>query len=393
MRLLVVSHKECWRLENGGFGTTGGFPYQLAALSRLFDETRLLVPVRPAPSPPQAEILCGHNLTVAPVSEPRGRGFGRKALLLVWLLRHLPVLWREISHADVVHAAVPGDIGTLGLVVALLRRRRLFVRHCGTWQHRATTADRLLAWLLPRIARKDRPVFATGWDMQPPSPGNPNVRWIFATTLSSADLAGIRPSTPWVPGRPLALVTTARLSRSKNTEAAVRALPTIRRHRPGTTLDVLGDGEQGPMLRRLVSELALQDAVRFHGAVAHAEVLQTLACSSLFVFPTRTAEGFPKAVVEAMACGLPIVASAVSVLPWLVGQGCGVTLSEPTSEALAGAVVELTSSPEAMARAAASSRTLAQTYTLEAWCSEIGRCLDEGWGPTRRLNPVLDSAA
>src|SRR5690606_13251898 len=100
----------------------------------------------------------------------------RKLLLPWWLARHGARLLRAARAADVVHALVPGDLGVLGALAARLTGRRLVVRHCGTWGHRHTLADRFLAWWLPRLARSGAIVFATGGDVAPPPPEHPNLR-------------------------------------------------------------------------------------------------------------------------------------------------------------------------------------------------------------------------
>ena len=134
MRLVVLSYKTCWPSAESptGYATHGGFPLQMAALSELFDRTTLVLPRSSAPGPDGLLPLAGRNLSVSPVPEPAGRDLRRKIALLGWLPRHLPALFRAVGRADAVHAVVPGDVGSLGIVLAILRRRRLFVRHCGT---------------------------------------------------------------------------------------------------------------------------------------------------------------------------------------------------------------------------------------------------------------------
>jgi hypothetical protein len=183
VKLVVISHKECWRSPESpsGYATVGGFPAQMRALSESFDATRLVIAEYAPPMPAGALPLTGHNLTVAPLPHPAGTDFRRKLAMLTWLPRYLPRLWREVAQADAVHAPVPGDIGTLGLLIAWMQRKPLFVRHCGTWGHRGTAAERFLAWLLPRIAGGRTVVMATGGSDSPPEPRNQAITWIFST--------------------------------------------------------------------------------------------------------------------------------------------------------------------------------------------------------------------
>ena len=144
--------------------------------------------------------------------------------MLTWLPRYLPRLWDAVRRADAVHALVPGDLGTIGILIALAQGKRLFVRHCGTWGNRTTMADRFLHRLLERIAGGQRVVMATGGGSAPPSTGNPAIRWIGSTTLTEAELAGIPEPASWRPGEILRLVTVGRLTPGKNTAATIQAL-------------------------------------------------------------------------------------------------------------------------------------------------------------------------
>ena len=389
MRLVVFSYKPCWPSSGSrsGFATDGGFPFQMAALSQLFDQTTLVLPRRASPAPSGLRPLEGHRLVVDPIPEPRGTDLRRKLALLAWLPRWFPALWRAAGLADAVHAVVPGDLGSLGIPLALARRKRLFVRHCGTWGRPVTVADRLLRRCLLRVADRRRVVLATGGGAEGPEPGRPEIQWIFSTTLTAAELDGPARSEPWRPGTPPRLVALGRLSAGKNVASTIRALPAIRAEHPAVTLDVLGDGPELAALRALADRLGVASAVSFHGNLAHADVLARLAGAHLLVFPTRVAEGFPKAVLEAMACGVPVLAPRVSVVPELLAEGRGFMLEETTPEAIAAAVRQALRDPEKLASAAAACHRHAAGYTLERWRETIGRRLEDAWQCRLREDP------
>ncbi len=381
MKLLVVSYKECWADQDGTrYVTAGGFPQQMQALSTLFAETRLMIVARSSQPLSGARTLEGHRLEVEALPEPPGHGTARKLALLYWLPRHLGRMLRAVRAADAVHALVPGDVGLVGLLLALAQRKPLWVRHCGTWGNRQTTADRFIAWLLPRIAGGRNVVAATGGGDSPPSPGSA-ARWIFSTALGRDEISALTPAPAWRPGRPLRLAHVGRLTAGKNAAAAIRAMPAIRRRHPQAHLDVAGGGPLGGELARLVAELKLESCVTLGGNLAHHEVLRLLQRCHIFVFPTRVAEGFPKAVLEAMACGVPILVPPVSVLPQLVAAGAGQLLSGTDPAAVAQGALALTEDPEHLAAMARSAHLIAQRYTLENWLAIVRQRLEDAWGP------------
>jgi glycosyltransferase involved in cell wall biosynthesis len=380
MKLVVISHKPCWKDPSSptGYAANGGFPMQMEALSELFEKTELYIPIQPGQKPSGTQPLTGHNLSVRGLAMPAGSGWGRKLSWLGWLPRSLPFLWRAARSADAVHAPIPGDIGTFGILVSLLLGKRLFVRYCGIWGVVRRPSHRFAFWLLERIAGGRNVVLATGGGEDPPSRKNPAVRWIFATSLREAEMEVIPDRNPWRKGSPPRLITVARQEAGKNSDQIIRALPTIQRHYPAASLDVVGSGSQLPGLEALAEELCVSDQVIFHGQLDHDEVISRLLEADIFCFPSDS-EGFPKAVHEALACGLAVVASPVSVLPHLIGDKNGVLLPDRRPETIARAVLELIGDEHRMQEISRNARCTAREYSLERWRDEIGRILSASW--------------
>ncbi len=113
------------------------------------------------------------------------------------------------------------------------------------------------------------------------------------------------------------------------------------------TLDLVGDGELRAELERRVDELNLGSRVRFHGPQTEDEVRSMLGQADMFVLPSIVArdgqmEGLPVALIEALASGLPVVASRLSAVPELIEEGVSGELAEPGDpESLAAAMVRL----------------------------------------------------
>jgi colanic acid/amylovoran biosynthesis glycosyltransferase len=88
-------------------------------------------------------------------------------------------------------------------------------------------------------------------------------------------------------------------------------------------LDLVGEGPQRPSLEAQVARLGLTERVRFHGSLSEREVQALLDRADLFILPSRIAwngqmEGLPVALMEAVACGLPVIASRLSGIPELI---------------------------------------------------------------------------
>jgi glycosyltransferase involved in cell wall biosynthesis len=114
---------------------------------------------------------------------------------------------------------------------------------------------------------------------------------------------------------------------------------------PSATLVLLGDGEQRARLAERVLALRLSESVRLAGAVPRGETERWLRSADVFCLPS-TYEGFPLAILEAMACGLPVVATAVAGVPEAVADGrTGLLVPPEDAGALAAALLRLVRDP------------------------------------------------
>ncbi|MFN3648012.1 MAG: glycosyltransferase family 4 protein [Armatimonadota bacterium] len=377
--LVVYSHKLCWRdpASPSGYSTDGAFPMQMRAISELFDSTVLVVPCETRASVAGLSPITGHRLSVVPLTRPAGAGLSRKLRIPAWLLGNLRPIARELRRADAVHAPIPGDIGTIGMLLAHGCRKRLFVRYCGNWLGPRTRAEHFWLWFMQRYAGGRNVMLATGGAVEPPSAENAEVRWIFSTSLTEAQLAACRVERRAPQDGRLRLIIAARQDPGKGTDLVIRALPEIARSFPKVTFDVVGDGSGLSDLGELAKQLGVAERVRFHGRLDQLSVLARLKEADLFCFPTRS-EGFPKAVLEALACGLPVVTTPVSVLPLLIGTGCG-KLVEPTPAGVAEGILGCASVPATYESLSAQAMRTAADYSLERWRDTIGALLQASW--------------
>ncbi|MBM2832900.1 MAG: hypothetical protein HW406_61 [Candidatus Brocadiaceae bacterium] len=114
---------------------------------------------------------------------------------------------------------------------------------------------------------------------------------------------------------------------------------------------IAGDGCLENDLKRLVKDMELSDNVQFLGRLSHEKLFGMYAKGEVnaVILPSIKAddgqkEGIPVALIEAMACKIPVISTNTGGIPELIGDGCGVMVEERNSEAIASAIERLMNS-------------------------------------------------
>ena len=156
------------------------------------------------------------------------------------------------------------------------------------------------------------------------------------------------------------ILTVGRLQRRKGHGMMIEALASVREKAPEVLYAIIGDGEERESLQRLVEERRLGEHVQFLSELSDDEMTRCYQQCDLFVLPNREIggdiEGFGMVLVEAQACGKPVVAGASGgTAETMRIPETGVVVSCDRPDELAAMVVELLTDParrEAMGEAA-----------------------------------------
>lgn len=155
---------------------------------------------------------------------------------------------------------------------------------------------------------------------------------------------------------PPELLFLGRLEYEKGVHDAIAALPRIRRHHPGTTLTVAGEGTQEKWLAEQARKHKVLKATRFVGHLGHDELLALLHRADAAVLPSHY-EPFGLVALEAAAAGTPLVTSNIGGLGEAVLNGkTGVSCDPRDVVGLAAAVCTVLDDPAAAQRRARAAR-------------------------------------
>lgn len=250
----------------------------------------------------------------------------------------------------------------------------LYTPHCFAFLSQMAPRRRRLFLAIEKVAKNwgDGVVAVSRWEYtEALARGaiDPRRSWIILNGADPRrDFADFVPPRQGRTGSELVIGTVTRLQPEKGGEEFIRMAALVVPHIPEVSFEIVGDGWERPALERLATELGVGGQVHFRGF--QEDVSSWYARFHLFVLSSRQ-ESMPLALMEAMAWGLPCVATAVGGIPELVRDGVtGVLVPPGDYAALADAVVSLRGDPSRMARLGQEALSLYQTRCTPRVCAE-----------------------
>lgn len=174
------------------------------------------------------------------------------------------------------------------------------------------------------------------------------------------------------------IVSVSRLVRKNGIDTLLDALPAIREHHPDVVLVLVGDGSDRRGLEARADELGIRNAVRFAGSVEHERTVDYLQLADLFARPSRS-EGLGSAFLEAMACGIPVLATPVGGIPdFLRHEENGLLVEAESERAVARATDRLLSDGTLAKRLSEEGLRLVRSrYRWDTLAEQIGELYEE----------------
>ena len=166
---------------------------------------------------------------------------------------------------------------------------------------------------------------------------------------------------------------TGRCSAAKGVPELLDAAAILGKRFPALRLELAGDGPL-EQVRERAESLGIAGRVTLHGWVGPRQRDDMLARATVFVLPSH-AEALPVSLLEAMAAGCPVIASAVGGIPDVISEGFNGLLVPPGDpQALARAIGSLLADPAlAFAMGRAARATIASRFTAERAVDRVGR--------------------
>lgn len=354
-------------------GKRGAFWYTLEEFSKHWERIDVICPQTKIQSPKLETISNVKNLNVEIVSEfefcafshvffhPSPYSLWRQSK---WILEKGKALIAEHHHDVVtVHEYPPfyNGIGAYHLHQATGIPYALEVHHIVGWPRAATLTEWIgrvaSRWQIPRSAYHARAVRVVNHEVQ-----GVLAQWgIPAEKIQSIpsfylDTEKLRPN-PSVQ-RQYDVVFCGRLVANKGLAEVVRAVAGL----PGVSLLIIGDGPERGQAEALVRSLQITDRVTFRGWLpSQEEVIAAMQSAKVFVM-NSSSEGGPRVALEAMALGMPVIATRVGVMPEVIEDGVSGVFTDGTTETLQSKLQMLLRDPALRDRLGKDARKITERF-------------------------------
>ena len=302
-----------------------------------------------------------------------GRGMGRS----------LARFWRAIDDVDGCWLLGPHPLSLAFVAIAALRRKRIFLgvrqdlpayarsRHPG---RPGVAAAALLLDACYRGLARFYPTVVVGPALRRRYRRAPWLLEIAVSLIGADDVVDLETAASRSYAEELTILSVGRIDEEKNpmmlAEVFARLCAGGRRWR----LVVCGEGLLATELRERLAQLGLADRAELRGYVDHAAMAELYRSSHVLVHTSRT-EGLPQVIIEALAAGLPVVATDVGGIAEAVGDATLLVASGDVERAVA-AIESVADAPELRRDLAAAGTAYARRHTLDVEVERVVELLE-----------------
>lgn len=195
--------------------------------------------------------------------------------------------------------------------------------------------------------------------------------------LSDSERLELRREITSDPSRPL-IFSTGRMDPQKGFNYLLLALDILRKKYPTIFLAIAGKGSLYNELLKQIQDLNLEDQVSLLGI--RNDVPRLMLASDIYVSSSLW-EGMPISILEAMSAGLPIIATKVGDIPFVINDGTGILIPSGNSQAIADKIAYLLDNPSMRSQLGRAGRDYVLTkHSLDAWYDSLMEVYQEALG-------------
>ncbi|HNP32555.1 MAG TPA: glycosyltransferase [Flavobacterium sp.] len=316
MKFAIITHVIHGKISDKYFGYE---PYvrEMNLWIKNVSEVLIVAPLHTTPKTPIQEFYQHEKVTFVPVDNFDISSFKNILHSLIVMPRIVWRIFQTMKKADHIHLRCPGNIGLLGCLVQMLfPSKPKTAKYAGNWDSNAKQpfTYRLQKWILSNtFLTKNMQVLVYGeWENS-----TKNVKPFFTASYFEKDKIDVKPKE--LSGR-ISFVFVGTLSNGKQPIYAVKLIEQLHKNGNNVELKIYGEGFERTILEKYISENSLENIVKLMGN-QNQEAVKNAYLENHFVILPSLSEGWPKVVAEGMFWGCLPIASRVSCVPNMLGNG------------------------------------------------------------------------
>ena len=284
-------------------------------------------------------------------------------------------IFEAMKKADHIHLRCPGNMALLAAVVQIFFPKKVkTAKYAGNWDPKARQpfTYKLQRWILSNtFLTKNIQVLVYGdWENQ-----TKNIKPFFTATYSESEILNANFRIQNKDQESIKFLFVGTLSRGKQPLYAIQIVEELFKKGKNVTLDLFGDAAMKSEIETYIRNNDLESIIQLKGNQSKDAILTAYQNSHFLILPSKS-EGWPKVVAEAMFWGCVPIASPVSCVPFMMGNGSrGIVLKEQLHNDVSQ-IRNVLNNQEVYKKMALDGQTWSRQFTTDKFEAEISKLLN-----------------
>lgn len=284
-------------------------------------------------------------------------------------------IFEAMKKADHIHLRCPGNMALLAAVVQIFFPKKVkTAKYAGNWDPKARQpfTYKLQRWILSNtILTKNIQVLVYGdWENQ-----TKNIKPFFTATYSESEILNANFRIQNKDQESIKFLFVGTLSKGKQPLYAIQIVEELFKKEKNVTLDLFGDGAMKSEIETYIRNNDLESIIQLKGNQSKDAILTAYQNSHFLILPSKS-EGWPKVVAEAMFWGCVPIASPVSCISYMMGNGSrGILLHEKIQEDI-NQIDMVINNQDFYHKIASEGQSWSQQFTTDKFEAEISKLLN-----------------
>ena len=325
--ICIITHVQHIKNKNHYYGY-GPYIREMNIWLNHVDEVILVAPLIEDELNPIYEKYNHSNLHFYQVQEFTISSLSNTFKTLIRLPKVFFQVYKAMAQSDHIHLRCPGNIGLIGAIVQILfPNKQKTAKYAGNWDPKSQQpwSYRLQKWILSNtfLTRNMQVLVYGEWEGT-----SKNIKSFFTATYSEEEMERLGVVETRRLGEEIMFLFVGTLSKGKQPLYVIQLVEELYKRGKNVILELYGEGSLRKELELYITQNNLESIISLKGNHSRETVLKAYQSSHFLILPSKS-EGWPKVVAEAMFWGCVPIASPVSCVPFMMGNGSrGIVLKE-----------------------------------------------------------------